>query len=172
MITVFFSEPENTSCAKKLTALLSRFGGALYTDGKSVLDFAPISSTYFISSSGCRPTAKSSAAFLLTDAACAAPLPVQDYRYILLNTDRAPQTDSCITVGLGSHRDITVSSLESRQMQVCLQRSLRTVGGKEIFPCEFTVQHPENADRQAVLYAVAILLLTDQTDTELLRICL
>lgn len=173
MVTVVFPGAENKACAKAVCAALERFGGAIFADGTEISDFAPVASVFFVyNGESIKSVPKRESVLLLTEDAPKTSSAVQnEFAYVLTS---APSADiakkSCLSVGMGKDCDISVSSIEGMHLQICLQRTLKTFSGKEILPCEFSVQCKEKMDLKPALFAFSVLLLCDKANTKELKI--
>lgn len=173
MVTVVFPGAENKSCAKKICAILERFGGAIFANETEITDFAPVASVFFVyNGEGIKSVPQKESILLITgkdskklQADCA------PFGYRILDADTVSKTDpQSITVGMGKDSQISVSSATSTHLQICIQKPLKTLSGKEVLPCEFSVTCAEHQDIKTVLFAFAVLLLCDKADTEKLTI--
>lgn len=172
MVTIVFPGRENKACAKALCAILERFGGAVYADETEISDYAPVASQYFVCNAKrfCRvPTRES--VLLLTDTKHAPKaLQKSPFGRVVADADITPRpTGSAVLVGMRKDSQITVSSVESDRLQICIQKALTTFSGREILPCEFSVVRTANTDLKTALFAFAVLLLSDKADTATLK---
>lgn len=173
MVTVVFPGAKNKTNAKAVCAALEHFGGAIFADGTEITDFAPVASVFFVYNGECiKSVPKRESVLLLTEDAPKTPLAVQkSFAYVLTSgPDPDASQNSCLSVGMGKDCDISVSSVEDMHLQICLQRPLKTFSGKEILPCEFSVQCKEKIDLETALFAFSVLLLCDKADTKSLKI--
>ncbi|MGN0520589.1 MAG: hypothetical protein ACI4LB_07590 [Candidatus Fimenecus sp.] len=169
MVTVVFPGAENKACAKEICAILERFGGAIFADETEISDFAPVASVFFVcNGQGVKSVPPKESVLLITDKnigkAQADGLP---FAYRILDTDTVLESiPNSITVGMGKGSQISISSATGTHLQICIQKPLTTFSGKEILPCEFSVTCSEKQDIKTVLFAFAVLLLSDKADTE------
>lgn len=164
---------KNKACAKGVCAVLERFGGAIFADETEISDFAPVASTFFVYNGECiKSVPKRESVLLLTEDAPKTPFAVRkSFAYVLTNAPCADVSEkNCLSVGMGKDCDISVSSVEDMHLQICLQRTLKTFSGREILPCEFSVQCKEKIDLKTALFAFSVLLLCDKADTKKLKI--
>ncbi len=173
MITVVIPKQKNKIPAEEICRILEKFGGACLITKNSVQDFFAVSPSFLL---------------FLTDTVCA--VPEKNTVLLLADTDTDIKiSDSCrftcvitegmpkeayngktVTVGMGRQNDIGISSTESGHMHIAVQNAVRTLTGKEILPCEFSVLGSTQAPYSAVLYAFTLLLLTEKADTEALTV--
>ncbi len=172
MVTVVLPGEENKRCAKALCTVLERYGGAVFADESEISDFAPVASVFFVCNGKQIKAVPRASVLLLTDEKFQTNI-LQNgaYRYIVADADTVLCTiPNSITVGMGKESLISVSSIEDSHLQICIQRPVKTFSGKEILPCEFSVYCAEKQDVKTVLFAFAVLLLSDKADTEKLTV--
>lgn len=173
MITVIVPNSKNETLAKEICCILEKFGGACLVSPNSVQDFFAVSPSFLL---------------FLTDTVCAVP----EKNTVLLHTDADTDIkipESCrfdriiteytesdirkadvISVGMCRQNDISISSMESGHMHIAVQNTVRTLFGKQILPCEFSVLGKTDVQHSVILYAFTLLLLSEKADTEALTI--
>lgn len=173
MITVVLSGQENASLAVEICRILEKFGGACLVSQDSVQAYFAIAPSFLLfHADSVRALPEKNTVLLQTDAKCA-PKTEEDCRFDCIITESTAEKHGAaqiITVGMGRQNDIGISSTESGHLHIAVQNTVHTLTGKEILPCEFTVLGAEDVPHSALLYAFALLLLTEKIDHELLTV--
>lgn len=172
MVTIVFPGRENKACAKALCAILERFGGAVFADETEISDYAPVASQYFVCNANrlCRVPMRESVLLLTDTKHIPKMLSEMNFGRVVADSDSTPcTTENAVIVGMRKDSQITVSSVDSDRLQICVQKALKTFSGKEILPCEFSVACTANTDLKTALFAFAVLLLSDKADTVTLK---
>ena len=95
---------------------------------------------------------------------------IANAKYVFLNSDLElifgilEDLDlTIITYGFNNKATISISSIEENSIWICLQRTIKTLQGKQIEPQEFEVVRPENMEINSFLGTIGICLLYEKS---------
>lgn len=96
---------------------------------------------------------------------------ITNAKYVLLNADLGVTFDILedldliiITYGFHNKATISISSIEENSILICLQRTIKTLQGRQIEPQEFEITKPENMEITSLLGTIGIRLMYDKSD--------
>lgn len=173
MITVVLSGRYVESLAAEICRILEKFGGACLVSHDSVQAYFAIAPSFLLfHADTVRALPEKNTVFLQTDATCE-PKVEKNCKFDCIITESTSEKHCAaqvVTVGMGRQNDIGISSTESGHLHIAVQNTVHTLAGKEILPCEFSVLGAENFAHSALLYAFALLLLAEKTDSNALTV--
>ncbi len=173
MITVVVLGRENENTAKAICRILEKFGGAYFLSGDSIQDYSAITPSFLVfNTDTVNELPDGSNILLLCDGVQNVKIS-KSCRFDRMIADCARENiakDGVVTVGMRRQNDVSISSVEADSVHIAVQKLIKTLSGKEILPCEFSVACGADLDKNALLYAFTLLLLTERADTAVLTL--
>lgn len=83
-------------------------------------------------------------------------------KYLILNNDlQFSKKENAITYGFNNKSTFTVSSIDEKNIIICLQTSILDIDNEEIEPQEFKMDNDENVDKYAIIGTEIVKVLYD-----------
>lgn len=83
-------------------------------------------------------------------------------KYLILNNDlQFSNKENAITYGFNNKSTFTVSSIDEKNIIICLQTCILNIDNKEIEPQEFKMNNDENVDKYAIIGTEIVKVLYD-----------
>lgn len=165
---------ESAQNAKELCRIFEKFGGAFFLSQDSVLDFSAVPPEFLVFRTDNVREIPTENTILLLDGSANMPRVVPSNRFdriLVFEPSGSIETpDNMLSVGLSRHSTISIASAESNTLHISVQSVVRTLGGTQILPCEYSVTLSRPVDSRTALYAFSVLLLCGKTDAKTLKL--